>query len=91
MEPLVVALAVAAAAFLIMALGLVGSLVDHHLERQAEGEARRLRRYIEELERQQELLRQSAGRGRQSGQIELLANMSHEFARRSMPLSALPT
>src|ERR1700761_6271389 len=38
MAPMILALVVAPVAFLIMALGLVGSLVDHHLEHQTRGE-----------------------------------------------------
>lgn len=48
--PTHLAIAVAAVAFLIVALGLVGSLVDNYLARRASGEAERLRRYIAELE-----------------------------------------
>ena len=48
--PAHLAIAVAAVAFLIAALGLVGSLVDNYLARLASGEAVRLRRHITELE-----------------------------------------
>ena len=48
--PTHLAVAVAAVAFLIVALGLVGSLVDNYLARMASGEAERLRRHIVELE-----------------------------------------
>ncbi len=48
--PSALAISVAAVAFLIIGLGLVGSLVDNHLERRASGEAERLRRYVAELE-----------------------------------------
>ena len=43
-------IAIAAVAFLIVALGLAGSLVDNYLARMASGEAERLRRHIGELE-----------------------------------------
>jgi NO-binding membrane sensor protein with MHYT domain/nitrogen-specific signal transduction histidine kinase len=87
-NPLVVALAIAAAAFLVMALGLVGSLVDHHLERQAAGEARRLRQYIDELETAKREL-QIANRRAEAGnraKSNFLANMSHELR---TPLNAI--
>ena len=64
------AVAIAAVAFLIIALGLVGSLVDNHLERLASGEAERLRRYILDLETtKQELVEQQQ-------QIRLLARIA---------------
>jgi signal transduction histidine kinase/NO-binding membrane sensor protein with MHYT domain/DNA-binding response OmpR family regulator/HPt (histidine-containing phosphotransfer) domain-containing protein len=48
--PVQLAIAIAAVAFLITALGLVGSLIDNHLARIASGEAERLRRHISQLE-----------------------------------------
>src|SRR5207249_1826794 len=48
--PFMLATAIAAVAFSTVALGLMGSLLDHHLERQAVREAERLRRYVMELE-----------------------------------------
>ena len=48
--PFMLAIAVAAVAFSTMALGLAGALLDIHLERQAVAEAKRLRRYVDELE-----------------------------------------
>jgi len=68
--PIQLAVAIAAVAFLIIALGLVCSLVDNHLERLASGEAMRLRRYILELETtKQELVEQQL-------QIQLLARIA---------------
>lgn len=49
-EPSVLAVAVAAAVVLIMALGLIGALVDHHLAARASSEAQRLHAHIAELE-----------------------------------------
>src|SRR5437764_7319720 len=49
-EPGVLAIAVAASVALIMALGMIGAIVDHHLAGRATGEAVRLRAHIEELE-----------------------------------------
>ncbi len=50
LEPTTLAIAVAAIAILIVALGLVGSLVDSHLSDRAADEAGRLRTHIAELE-----------------------------------------
>ncbi len=48
--PFTLAVAVAAAAFLIIALGMVGSLVDSHLAGLASREAQRLRQHVRDLE-----------------------------------------
>jgi len=50
LEPTTLAIAVAAIAVLIVALGLVGSLVDSHLSDRAAEESNRLRTHIAELE-----------------------------------------
>jgi len=79
--PASLAIAIAAVAFLIIALGLVGSLVDNHLERMASGEAERLRRYITELEATKlELVaaKEDADAGSRA-KSDFLANMSHEI------------
>ncbi|HWY15583.1 MAG TPA: response regulator [Rhizomicrobium sp.] len=79
--PQTLAIAIAAIAFLIIALGLVSSLVDNYLERMATGEAERLRRHIHELETTKlELVaaKEQADAGSRS-KSEFLANMSHEI------------
>jgi signal transduction histidine kinase/DNA-binding response OmpR family regulator len=81
LHPGSMAIAIAAVAFLIVALGLVGSLVDHHLEQLATGEAERLRRYINELETTKlELVaaKEQADAGSRA-KSDFLANMSHEI------------
>ncbi len=50
MAPGILAIAVAAVSALIVALGLLGSLIDRHLAYRASGEASRLRAHIAELE-----------------------------------------
>jgi signal transduction histidine kinase len=87
-EPVTVAIAIAAAAFLVMALGLVGALIDHHLELQAEGEAQRLRRYVEELEKakQELLIAKAQAEAGNRAKSSFLANMSHELR---TPLNAI--
>jgi len=50
LDPTTLALAVAAGAILIVALGLTGAAVDNHLGRRAVDEAQRLHAYIHELE-----------------------------------------
>jgi len=50
LDPVSLAVAVAAVAVLIVALGLIGAVLDHHLARRASSEAARLRAYVAELE-----------------------------------------
>ncbi len=87
-EPSMLAAAVAAVAFSIVALGLIGSLVDHHLERHAVSEAQRLRRHIDELEatKRELLLAKSQAEAGNRAKSIFLANMSHELR---TPLNAI--
>ena len=79
--PLTLAVAVASIALLIVTLGLMGSLFDHHLERQATGEAQRLRRYIDELEatRAELVAAKEQAEAGSRAKSDFLANMSHEI------------
>jgi signal transduction histidine kinase/DNA-binding response OmpR family regulator len=79
--PAALAVAIAAVAFLIIGLGLVCAVVDHHLAELATGEAQRLRRYITELEATKlELVaaKELADAGSRA-KSDFLANMSHEI------------
>jgi len=94
-EPAVLAIAVAAIATLIVALGLVGSLVDSHLSQRALGEEQRLRAYILELEATKGTLEQTtesltlalhAAASASQAKSAFLAAMSHELR---TPLNAI--
>jgi len=87
-QPAFLALAIAAVAFLLVALGLLGSLVDHHLERHALVEAQRLRRYVGELEetKRQLLIAKGHAEAGNRAKSSFLANMSHELR---TPLNAI--
>jgi NO-binding membrane sensor protein with MHYT domain len=50
MAPGTLAIAVASVAVLIVAIGLMGAVLDHHLARRSSDEAARLRAYVAELE-----------------------------------------
>jgi hypothetical protein len=78
--PATLAIAIAAVAVFIIALGLVGSLLDNHLERLALDEAER-RRYIYELEetKLQLIAAKNLADTGSRGKSNFLANMSHEL------------
>jgi signal transduction histidine kinase len=95
LEPTTLAIAVAAVAILIVALGLAGSLVDSHLSDRAIGEAQRLRRYIAELEATKGRLEQTsesltlaldAAAAASEAKSAFLAAMSHQLR---TPLNAV--
>ena len=89
------AIAIAAVTVLIVALGLIGSIVDQHLADRGEAEAARLRAYVAELEETKRRLEattvnleaalQAAAAGSQA-KSQFLAAMSHEL---STPLNAV--
>ena len=94
-EPGVLALAVAASVVLIMALGMVGALVDHHLAGRANQEGSRLRAHIDELEITKHRLENTSATLRQAlasadaaneAKSQFLAVMSHELR---TPLNAV--
>jgi signal transduction histidine kinase len=91
----VLAIAVAASVVLIMALGMIGAIVDHHLAGRATKEAMRLRAHIEALEttkRQLEETSEDLGRAlaaadsANAAKSLFLAAMSHELR---TPLNAV--
>jgi signal transduction histidine kinase len=93
--PAAVAAAVAASVILIMGLGMIGAIVDHHLARRAIGEAVRLRSHIEELETTRRRLENvtislkkalAAADAAKDAQSRFLAAMSHELR---TPLNAV--
>jgi signal transduction histidine kinase len=95
MAPDALAIAVAASAVLVIALGLVGALVDHHLALRASNEAVRLREHIAELEATKEALEETsqnlavaltAADEANQAKSRFLAAMSHELR---TPLNAV--
>lgn len=95
LAPTELAVAVAAGAVLIIALGLVGAVVDNHLAQRASGEAARLRAHVAELEATQAALEQTSQRlatalasadAANTSKSRFLAAMSHELR---TPLNAV--
>lgn len=89
------AIAVAAIAALVVALGLVGALVDHHLADRASIEAQRLRAHVKELELTRDALQRTssdlsaaleAADAASKTKSRFLAAMSHELR---TPLNAV--
>jgi signal transduction histidine kinase len=95
LDPTELAVLVATGAGFIVALGLIGALVDHHLADRARGEALRLRTYIAELESTKHALEKSgrdlsaalaAAAEASQAKSAFLAAMSHELR---TPLNAV--
>jgi signal transduction histidine kinase len=95
MNSFALAVVVAAGAAFIVAQALIVAVVDRHLEARAEGEARRMREHIVELENTQQALRQTSGdltvaleaaQAASASKSAFLASMSHELR---TPLNAV--
>ena len=95
LDPASLAVAVAAVAVLIVALGLGGAMLDHHLAQRASGEAARLRAYVAELEATKRELEQTSrnlssaltsAAAANHAKSQFLAAMSHELR---TPLNAV--
>jgi signal transduction histidine kinase len=95
MNPFALAVVVAAGAAFIVAQALIVAVIDRHLEARAEGEARRMREHIVELETTQLALQQTSGdltvaleaaQAASASKSAFLASMSHELR---TPLNAV--
>ena len=94
-DPATLAIAVAAVAVLIVALGLIGAILDDHLAARSAGEAKRLRAHIVELEATKGALEKTsqnlslaleAADAANRAKSAFLAGMSHELR---TPLNAI--
>jgi signal transduction histidine kinase len=95
LDPTTLAIAIAASSILVVAMGLVGSLVDHHLAQRTSDEASRMRAHIVELEQTRDALELTsadltealiAADAANKTKSAFLAAMSHELR---TPLNAV--